>query len=142
MPTEGTTEYAIGTDQTSHRRWLVQERDKTIALWIKAVEAKEDEKVLVKYRAMAIALGELIESLDAVKSVATPKYYVNRPSSRSKSEPGRLSGGKRIPGPAFRITLSEACGSYCYAVTDSAKFRLVRSNNERTALVPLDAPTA
>ena len=79
MPTEGTTEYAIGTDQTSHRRWLVQERDKTIALWIKAVEAKEDEKVLVKYRAMAIALGELIESLDAVKSVATPKYYVNRP---------------------------------------------------------------
>lgn len=107
MPTEGTTEYAIGTDQTSHRRWLVQERDKTIALWIKAVEAKEDEKVLVKYRAMAIALGELIESLDAVKSVATPKYYVNRPSSRSKSEPGRLSGGKRIPGPAFRITLSK-----------------------------------
>jgi hypothetical protein len=59
-----------GADRASHRRWLVRERDKCVALWIYAATAGTDKEEEQKYFALAIGFDSTTKAFDLLYPVS------------------------------------------------------------------------
>jgi len=109
MHSEAAAEYRVGIDRDSHRHWLRRERDKSIVLWVKAAEAGLDDAVVKRHQAIAIALGEALDALEAMTTEVSllERYYVPRPNGGSKQVYSGSNALKRIPPPERRISAEE-----------------------------------
>lgn len=108
MLSEAAAEYRVGIDRDSHRHWLRRERDKSIVLWVKAAEAGLDDAVVKRHQAIAIALGEALDALEAMTEVSLlERYYVPRPNGGSKQVGSGSNALRRIPPPERRISAEE-----------------------------------